>query len=143
MKATKIITHPYLLIAIFLLIIVSGEHWGGFYLLYLLLALPHGGAHAICAVLGIAILLFSYHKYHRSRIYIIENLLNIIGALLLLLSLFLFFYNDKRGYNSGTFSQAVPLIVLGLFSLVALCFLADNIFHFSTKNSKGDLFFRG
>jgi hypothetical protein len=38
MKAYQIITHPYTLIASFCLILISGQHWGGFYLLYLLLA---------------------------------------------------------------------------------------------------------
>ena len=39
MKKIKIITHPVTLILCFFLILISGEHLGGFYLLYILLGL--------------------------------------------------------------------------------------------------------
>lgn len=128
MKIIKIITNPYLLILSFILILISGESFGGFYLLYILLALPHGGIHAILAVLGIGMLLFGFHKYKRQRIYRIESIFNIIGALLLFFSIFFFFYNDE-GYNDATFQQVMPLVSIAIFSLLLISFLAFNIFY--------------
>ncbi len=109
------------------MILISGESFGGFYLLYLLLALPNGGIHAILALLGIVLLLFSYHKFKRKKSYWMEPVINIIGAMLLVLSLFFFFFNDQ-GYNDSTFHQALPLTTIIIFSLLIISFLADNIF---------------
>jgi MFS superfamily sulfate permease-like transporter len=127
MKAIKIITHPFILIISFLFILVSGQHWGGFYLLYLLLALPHGGIHAVLALAGIAILIFTYLRFLRSNKYLIEPVLNIIGSVCLVLSVFLFFYNDKQGYNNGTFEQLVPQITLALFGILTIAFIIRNL----------------
>lgn len=127
MKAFKILTHPYTVIITFFLIMISGQHLGGFYLMYLLLALPFGGIHSLLALFGILLLLLCYHKYRRKKIYIVESIMNILGILLLLLSLFFFFYNDKQHYNYGTFDQLVPQISLIIFFIVAMSFLANNL----------------
>ena len=127
MKAIKIITHPLSLIISFLLILISGEHLGAFYLLYILLALPHGGIHSLLAVAGIAIILFCNYKYKMDFKYLIEPLLNILGATLLILSISLFFYNDKDHYNYSTFYQILPMISLVVFALLITGFLIKNI----------------
>ena len=129
----NIITHPYIVIISFFIIMISGQHLGGFYLLYLLLALPHGGVHSLLALLGIVLLLISYNKYKRKKIYLIESIINMVAIILLILSLFSFFYNDKEHYNFGTFYQIVPQITLVIFSIVALTFLLDNVL---VKNKK-------
>lgn len=127
MKAINIITHPVTLIICFLLVMVSGQHFGGFYLLYILLALPHGSVHSVLAVAGITILLFSNYKYKRQFSFKIEPLLNITGVLMLLFSLYLFFYNDKGHYNYGTFYQIVPIISLVGFVLMCVVFSINNL----------------
>ena len=123
----KIITHPYIVVISFFIIMISGQHLGGFYLLYLLLALPKGGMHSLLALFGILLLLISYYKYKRKKIYLIESIINIVAVILLILSLFSFFYNDKEHYNFGTFYQIVPQITLIIFSIIALTFLLDNV----------------
>lgn len=127
MKTLKIISHPITLIICFLLILISGQHLGGFYLLYIVLGLPHGAIHSVLASAGIGILLFCDIKYKSGSHYLIVPWLNIISLLLLILSLFLFFYNDRDHYNYGTFYQTVPLIIMGLFAIVAIVFLLANI----------------
>lgn len=140
MKAIKIITHPVLLIISFLFILISGQHFGGFYLLYLLMALPHLGVHAILAMTGILLLLFSYLRFGRQNKYFIEPLINIIGAGCLVFSLYLFFNNDKKGYNDGTFEQLVPQITLVLFGLLTIVFVLKNLIRTSSKKpSNGNL----
>jgi hypothetical protein len=133
MKNFKIITHPATIIVCFLLVLISGENWGGFFLMYILLGLPHGAIHSILAVTGIGILLFSYLKYKMQFIYMAESVLNIFGALLLFLSLFLFFYRDKDNYNIATFYQTVPLIIMSVFGLLLVIFLANNFINLFRK----------
>ena len=111
MKILRIITHPYTVIISFFIILINGEAWGGFFLLYLLLGLPYGAIHSVLALIAILILVLNLHKYHR-RETVKGCLLEILGVLLLLLSLFLFFYNDTTHYNYGTFYILVPLITL-------------------------------
>jgi hypothetical protein len=127
MKAMKIITHPYTLIISFFAILISGQNLGGFYLLYLLLALPPAGLHSILAFLGVVLLLVNHYKYKRNNNFFLRNVINIGGLALLILSLFLFFYNDKQHYNYGTFYQAVPLVTLIIFATLALIFLGNNL----------------
>lgn len=50
MKMIKLFTHPVVIIIAFLLILINGEHLGGFYLLYILLGLPHGAVHSLLAI---------------------------------------------------------------------------------------------
>ena len=132
MKALKILTHPILLIISFLFVLISGEHLGGFYALYLLLALPHGGIHSLIALIGILVLVIGYNVYSRKP-GLVQNILNIIGALLLVLSLASFFFSDKEGYNYGTFYQIVPVISLSLFGLLTLLFLIKNLVQIFNK----------
>lgn len=127
MKTIKIITHPVVLISSFLFILISGEHFGGFYLLYLLMALPHGSIHSLLAVTGIGLLVASYIKFRRENKFVVEAIINILGAACLILSLFVFFYNDSSGYNRGTFEQWVPQMTLLLFGLLIIAFALYNI----------------
>lgn len=128
MKGVKIITNPYTVIITFLMIIISGQHLGGFYIVYLLLALPHGGIHALFAIIGISLLLIIYHS--KTRFSIIKSAINVIAVLMLIVSIFIFFYTDDEHYNYGTFYQLVPQITLILFAFIALCFLVRNIVSF-------------
>ena len=135
MKALKYLTHPTVLIISFLLILISGEQFGGFYLLYILLALPHGGIHGILATLGLIILIYSNYKYKRQFSFLIEPILNITGAILLILSLALFFNNDIEHYNYGTFFQIIPIITLALFGLLSVGFLVNNVLNMRLRHS--------
>lgn len=126
MKAIKILTNPYTLIISFLLIIISGQHIGGFYIIYLLLALPHFASYAVLSVIGIALMLITFHN-KKTRFSITEPILNLVAVLLLLASIFIFFYTDNERYNYGTFYQLVPQITLVLFLIIALTSIVINI----------------
>lgn len=124
MKIFKFLSHPYTLLICFCLIIISGEHLGGFYSLYILLGLFIGAVHSLLAVSGIIVLLISYHRFRNRNL--LAHLLNMTGLLMLLGSLFYFFWNDKEHYNYGTFEQTIPVLTLVLFALIAACFLIGN-----------------
>jgi hypothetical protein len=130
MKTIHLLSHPVTILLSFMLILVSGEQMGGFYLLYLLMALPHGGIHALLAVAGTLMLLLSYSKYQRQHKYLIEPVLNILGTGCLFFSLYLFFIRS-HGYNNATFEQTMPLLTLGLFAVLSILFLADSVLRFS------------
>lgn len=126
MRIIRIITNPYTLIISFLIIIISGEHLGNFYFTYLLLALPHFGIYAILALIGIVLILITYHT-KKTNASLIEPILNLAGILLLLASVFIFFYTDDEHYNYGTFYQVVPQITLILFLIIALASIVVNV----------------
>lgn len=135
MKVIHIITHPVTLIVSFLFILISGEHWGGFYILYLLLALPHGGMHALLGLVGTILLCVAIYQRNKINKHRDSSLLCIGGALLMAGSLLSFFMQRGGEYNYGTFTQTVPVISLIVFVALVTSFLTYNIF--VLKNSKG------
>jgi hypothetical protein len=122
MKLFKILSHPYTLVLSFLFIVISGQHLGGFYALYILLGLMHGVTHSLLAFLGIVVLLATYHSGWPQKS-VLRQVSSVTGAGLLLASLIFFFNNDKQHYNWGTFEQGFPMFTLILTSFIALCFL--------------------
>jgi len=131
MKPFRVLSHPYTLIICFLLIIISGENWGGFYLLYILMALPFGALHALLAIAGIASLVIGYHGFQKKLS--VMKILNLVGVMFLLASLFYFFWADKHHYNYGTFQETVPLLTLIITAIIAVCFLIGTFLKPTTK----------
>lgn len=128
MKIFKFLSHPYTLIFAFLFILISGQHLGGFYALYILLGLMHGVLHAVLGFLGIVVLLLSFHLTLERRI-VIRQTLNLLGIALLFASVFFFFRNDTERYNWGTFEESVPLFTLIFASFIAFCFLGGTFWN--------------
>jgi hypothetical protein len=126
MSFFKIISHPYTLLTTYFILLISGEHMGGFYLLYVLLALPYGGLHSILAVAGGLIIFINYHTLRHKHL-TLSKVVNILGLCLLFFSIYYFFWNDPKGYNLGTFRQAVPLASFIITGIFALCFLINNL----------------
>ncbi len=138
MKLINIITHPVLVLVSFCVILISGEHFGGFYLLYIMMALPHGGIHAVLALIGAGLVLFSYAKYKRGSKFFIDLLLNIVGVFALYGSLLLFFWNSWE-YNDQTFQQGLPLFTIILFVVLSLSCLIYSIAQFARTKPNGSV----
>src|SRR5215217_4102420 len=97
MKLLSVISHPYALVASFFLIIIGGQQIDQFYLQYLLAGLPSGAWHSIAGVTGISLILFSHLRFgDKDRLEI--HFANLLGVILLVLSLFFFFYLDRESY---------------------------------------------
>ncbi|HEV7333125.1 MAG TPA: hypothetical protein VGN63_18970 [Flavisolibacter sp.] len=122
MKLLHILGHPVVVITLFCLLLVSGEHFGGVYLLYILLALPHGALHALLAIGGVLLVLSGYQLRSGKR-RVLSFVVSVMGLLLMLSSLVVFFGNDKEGYNRATFSQGIPLVSYILFGISMLCYV--------------------
>ena len=127
MKKIKILTHPYTVILSLFIILINGEGFGGFFILYLLFGLPYAVIHSLLALLGVVLLLTNYSKYRGKKEDLPNYAIEIIGVVLLILSIFIFFYRDKQHYNYGTFVQLVPVITLILFAIIALSSIVVNV----------------
>lgn len=125
MKIIKVIGHPVLVMSLFLLLLISGESFGGFYVIYLLLGLPHGVPDAIVGIAGLGAMLAGY-KVYRSRYHPLKPLLYIAANGIMIWSLVLFFQSSK-GYNDPTFHQTVPILSFCLFGLCVLCNLVLSV----------------
>lgn len=134
MKTINILTHPVLVVSLFCLTLISGQSFGGFYLLYILMALPHAGIHAIFAIIGIGFILFSYGKFKRQSKFFIDPLLNMLGVFSLYASLILFFINSWS-YNDQTFEQVLPVISFILFGISSLGLVIYSIARFARPKS--------
>ena len=122
-----ILSHPATVLISFSLIMVSGEHIGGVYLWYLLLALPHGGLYAILAILGAAGLLW------QSKGRYLHPYIRCAAVVFLYASLFIFFYRSWD-YNEGTFSEVVPLVTMAGFVLASLSLIIRGILHAGARS---------
>lgn len=133
MKAIKILGHPISVMVLFSMLLISGENLGGFYLMYLLMALPHA---AIYAMLGFAGLISMFAGYMIGTIInILKPVFYVSAEVLMVSSLFLFFKNS-RGYNDATFHQTVPLICFVLFGFCILSNLLIAISYMFKRNIK-------
>src|SRR5689334_7748582 len=118
MKLFKFLSHPYTLITCFLIIMISGEHLVGFYVVYILLGLPFGAIHSLQALAGILVLLLTYRRFKIKNS--IAQLLNTISVAMLFGSIYLFFTRDTKHYNYVSFEQTVPIITMILAAFIAV-----------------------
>ena len=125
MKIIKWIGHPVIVICTFLLLITEGENFGGFYVLYLILALPHGALYAILASIGIASIVLGFN-IQKEKLLIQKQMLYLIGLLLMITSLINFFLT---GNQLATFQETVPLLTFVIYGVCCLCFFVSIIYH--------------
>ena len=134
MKIIKILGHPIVLVTIFLLLIIEGAHFGGFYLLYLLLAIPHGATYAIMAIAGIILIVIA-KGFITDNSNKLRAVLYLLGLLIMNASLLLFFSRNEKTGNLETFQGGVPLISFIIFGVIMLCFLVNIIMDLSKYRS--------
>jgi amino acid transporter len=117
MKIIKWIGHPVILVVLYLLLIIEGDEFGGFYMLYLLLSLPHLVPYSIIAAAGLSFIIIAFNsKRSEKRIFAFY----LFGYLLMLLSLIIFF---SKGNKWKTFELDIPLLSFIVFGISSLCFL--------------------
>ena len=121
--ALKILVHPLTICLLFCFLIISGEESAFFYIILLLLGLPHGVLHSILGILGILLLLSSAFLKERS----VMSILRLAGALCFILSLIRFFTQPGASYNYNTLRESVPLFLLVIFSLLLLLFIIHQL----------------
>lgn len=132
MRIIKWIGHPVALVIVYLLLIISGDNFGGIYLLYLVLSLPHAVPYAVLAGLGIAGVVIAFNIHSKAMLFI-KPLLYLVGIALMIFSLVLFF---ETGYNWNTFRETVPLSTFILFGICSICFLIRTLSSFQKTSLK-------
>lgn len=139
MKVIKILGHPIVVMSLFLLVIIEGVHFGGFYLLYLLIGLMYAAPFSLAAVAGIALKVVAYNLTLEKRP-VLKPVLYLAGWLLFILSYALFF-NDSGNNHRETFETTAPFISFLLFSAGSLCFFINllQMFMNSERKSQEDL----
>ncbi|MCW3074585.1 MAG: hypothetical protein JWP69_1654 [Flaviaesturariibacter sp.] len=124
MKALNFFGHPIFLSISFLLLLISGEAFGGPYLLYLILGTSHGAFYSLTGLAGI---LFTVASLKASKDGV-TTILVLVGVLLMTVSLYLFFTGERLHYNRASFEQTLPVLSFGLFALSVLCTLIKTVF---------------
>ena len=132
MKLIKWIGHPVIMVILYLLLIIEGDNFGGFYMLYLMLSVPHGVPYATVAALGIAGVVVAFN-IHSARHRLFKPVLYLLGFGLMIFSLILFF---QTGYNWKTFQLIVPCSSFILFGICAACFLIRTMDSFLPKKER-------
>ena len=132
MKAVKIVGHPIFFLCSYLLFITEGQSFGGFYMIYLLVALPHFALYAVLAVLGIAGVIIGYNflTYERK---ISKFVVSLIGFLLMVLSLIDFF---MTGDQSRTFQLKLPTITFVVLSICCFGFITNLFLEFKHVSNR-------
>ena len=126
MKLIRIIGHPVILIIAYLLLVIEGDYFGGFFALYLVLSLPHGEPYAIIAALGIASVVIGFNlKGSRRRI--LRPILYLLGYFIMVLALIVFFV---RGTSWETFNGGVPTFTFIIFGVLSIFYLISTFFLF-------------
>lgn len=136
MKFLKIIGHPITVLSVFLLLLISGEGFGGFYLVYILLGLTGLAPHAVLALAAVAFLVAGFN-IPRGSFFIAKPILYIASIGIMIWALFTFF-KDSKGYNDGTFEQGVPLstfILFGLCAITNVCFSVVTVIRSAGKTN--------
>jgi hypothetical protein len=124
MKVLKILSHPILLAISFSFILVVGEKLSWFYIVAVMLGIVQGMLHSIFGVTGLlAILILPSFKLPGAT----KHILSIVGALLLAISLLVFFTSDKGNRNSSSFSEPASLTTLILFCTLWIIFVLQNL----------------
>jgi hypothetical protein len=123
MKIVKWIGHPVILVIVYLLLVIEGDQFGGFFMLYLLLALPHLVLYALVAALGLFFMILAFNL-NRDKYLNRITVFYLIGYTSMIVSLVLFF---AKGNKWETFELAIPRLSFILFGICSICFLI-NIF---------------
>ncbi|MGZ3749648.1 MAG: hypothetical protein ACXVLT_03940 [Flavisolibacter sp.] len=127
MKALRIIGSPIAIISMFLFILISGEAFGGPYLIYLILGLPHGANYCLTGIFGIGLLLVCRKINNIGIQKWVYVLLSFMGILLLLSSLLFFFSRERLRYNYDTFLSSLPIFTIILFGITIVSWIVINL----------------
>lgn len=133
MKMINTIAHPLIVLLLFLLLLISGEHTGGIYLQYILMGLSISALHAFLATAGILVLIVAY--LFPLKIGRLKFILTVI-ALIMMSSGLVVFFIESRGYNDATFFQSGPLISLTLFAIAAGILFFRSVYAIIFRSNK-------
>jgi len=128
MKLIKLVGHPVVLIILYLLLIIEGDQFGGFFLLYLVLSVPHFILYSVVASAGLLFVILAFNL--ENKYWKLVPIFYVLGYALMITSLVLFF---AKGNKWKTFELTVPLISFILFGISSICYLINIVLFPSRK----------
>ena len=123
MKTLKWIGHPVVFVITYLLLIIEGDRFGGFFMLYLLLTLPHLVPYSVFSAFGIIAIVVGFN-IKKVKFQKIKLIFYFIGFCLMVLALVIFF---SKGNKWQTFNYMLPTSIFIIFGICGLCFLLNTI----------------
>jgi len=132
MNLKQFFLNPICIVIAFSMVLISQEHLGSFYFIYVFLGLPFRALHSLLGLSGMLIAFVNLLMFQKKKEQIFR-VLNILTTLLFYASLIVFFLQDRAHYNYATFEQTVPLIFMSLFVILSIGFIVINIIHLAKK----------
>ncbi len=124
MNLKTILSHPYPLLLSFLLVVTSVQPIVEFYCIYLLTGLFCGSLYSIAGSMGVIIILYSHFRYRRENFNLDACFINLVGSVLMIVSLFLFFLIHHYDIIiPGHLNQLFPFTSLLVFCILVTCFI--------------------
>ena len=123
-----------LVLSLFLLVLIEGVHFGGFYVLYLFFGLTYAAPFALIALTGIAVMVSVFNSSFKKRP-LLKPFLYLIGWIMLIIS-YVIFFTDNNNNHRETRETTVPIISFVLFGICSLCFLFNMFSWFVNKTGK-------
>lgn len=123
----KIVSHPLVILFSFLLLIIEGEQISGFFFQFLLTGNVWIKNFSIVGIIGLSVL-FSSVLLRSNKFNTIRSYLSIIGVIMMILSLILFFAGDKTRYYFKTFHLTLPVLLLVFFVIISLVSIIRNFY---------------
>jgi hypothetical protein len=130
MKLLNWIGHPVVLVVVYLLLVIEGDNFGGYFAVYLILALPHGALYAMFSAIGIGLIVYGFNLAKEPKQAWLKSGCYIMGFVLMVLGLCVFF---SKGNKWETFESLLPLTTFSFFGITSVCFLINLTISLSKK----------
>lgn len=122
----KIITHPAVVLASIGIVVIAGEASAGIFLQFFVMNLLTMNLFAVVCAIGLVILFFSFMIVGKQNM-LSHSIMNVSGILLIMLSVYLFFYWLPWENSYQSFTTFIPLCTVILAGICSTAFLARNI----------------
>lgn len=135
MKKVSQMETSFIVILCFLLLLLTGEAFGGSYILFYYYGIFSGILYSVLLLLGL-ILLTTAGFFNRNKV-LRRSVSVIAGTLLLVISLVDFLSRKRLHQQSSITVQIIPMVALVLFVLSALVSIYINLVQLFGRRSRG------
>lgn len=133
----RIVSHPLLLIMSFLMIIVAGRYMATLFYQNLWAGFVNGELYGFLGVTGILILIVNFLLHSINRWSSKSNaIVGLIGTLLILLSVVVFFTTTSWAYIVESFYNPVSIIGILCFLFLCICATTRNVLTILRRKQK-------
>lgn len=115
MKLLQFLSNPLVQVFSFCIILVGSANFGGPYGLFLYHAGMEWHIYAVIGIISVVVTLISFFLQDRKR-YMVQ----FGGAILMVISLLVFFFGSDNFMNMYAFRDAIPLLTLFLFIVIII-----------------------